>query len=92
MDLHTLTAHELHDLLDKREVSAREVTEAFYRRIEALDDRVHAYLTLTPELAMEQADQADHRRQTGESGPLLGDPSGHQGCHLHEGHSHHLRL
>ncbi len=66
--------HELHALLDKREVSARDVTEAFYRRIDALDDRVHAYLTLTRELALEQADQADHRRQAGESGSLLGIP------------------
>jgi aspartyl-tRNA(Asn)/glutamyl-tRNA(Gln) amidotransferase subunit A len=74
MDLHTLTMHELHDLLDKREVSSREVTEAFYRRIEALDNRVHAYLTLTRELALEQADQADHQRRRGESGPLLGIP------------------
>jgi aspartyl-tRNA(Asn)/glutamyl-tRNA(Gln) amidotransferase subunit A len=74
MDLHALTIHELHDLLDTREVSARDVTEAFYRRIEALDDRVHAYLTLTRELALEQADWADHRRHTGESGPLLGIP------------------
>jgi aspartyl-tRNA(Asn)/glutamyl-tRNA(Gln) amidotransferase subunit A len=74
MDLHTLTMHELHDLLDKREVSSREITEAFYRRIEALDNRVHAYLTLTRELALEQADQADHQRRRGESGPLLGIP------------------
>jgi aspartyl-tRNA(Asn)/glutamyl-tRNA(Gln) amidotransferase subunit A len=74
MDLHTLTMHELHDLLDRREISARDATEAFYRRIEALDDCVHAYLTLTRELALEQADRADHRRRTGESGPLLGIP------------------
>jgi aspartyl-tRNA(Asn)/glutamyl-tRNA(Gln) amidotransferase subunit A len=74
MDLHALTIHELDDLLDTREVSARDVTEAFYHRIEALDDRVHAYLTLTRELALEQADRADHRRQRGESGPLLGIP------------------
>ena len=74
MDLHALTIHELHDLLDTREVSARDVTEAFYRRIEALDDRVHAYLTLTRERALEQADQADRRRQLGERGPLLGVP------------------
>ena len=56
MDLHALTLHEIHDLLDTREVSARDVTEAFYRRIETLDDRVHAYLTLTRALALEQAE------------------------------------
>jgi aspartyl-tRNA(Asn)/glutamyl-tRNA(Gln) amidotransferase subunit A len=74
MDLYALTIHELRDLLDKREVSARDVTEAFYSRIDALDDRVHAYLTLTRDLAFEQAAQADRRRQTGERGPLLGIP------------------
>jgi aspartyl-tRNA(Asn)/glutamyl-tRNA(Gln) amidotransferase subunit A len=74
MDLSALRIHELSDLLYKREVSARDVTEAFYHRIDALDKRVHAYLTLTRELAFEQADRADLRRQAGERGPLLGIP------------------
>jgi aspartyl-tRNA(Asn)/glutamyl-tRNA(Gln) amidotransferase subunit A len=74
MDLHSLTIHELHQLLDKRQVSARDVTETFYRRIEVLDGRVHAYLTLTRELALEQAERADRRRQAGEHGALLGIP------------------
>ena len=74
MDLHTLTIHELGALLDKREVSAREVTAAFYGRIDAVDDLVHAYLTLTRDLAFEQADRVDRRRQAGEHGPLLGIP------------------
>jgi aspartyl-tRNA(Asn)/glutamyl-tRNA(Gln) amidotransferase subunit A len=74
MELYALTIHELGALLDKREVSAREVTEAFYGRIDAVDERVHAYLTLTRDLAFEQADRADRRRQAGEYGPLLGIP------------------
>jgi aspartyl-tRNA(Asn)/glutamyl-tRNA(Gln) amidotransferase subunit A len=74
MDLHALTAHELQDLMDTREVSAREVTEAYYRRIAALDGRIHAYLTLTPEMALEQADEADRRRRSGDATPLLGIP------------------
>jgi aspartyl-tRNA(Asn)/glutamyl-tRNA(Gln) amidotransferase subunit A len=74
MELHTLTIHELSDLLDRREVTAREATEAFYRRIDAVDERVHAYLTLTRELALAQAERADRRRQGGEGGPLLGIP------------------
>ena len=57
-----------------REISSRDLTEAFYRRIAALDERVRAYITLTPEQAFEQADHADQRRQRGESGPLLGIP------------------
>ncbi len=74
MDLHALTIHELSELLEKRAVSSRDITEAFYQRIDALDDRVHAYLTLTPELAYEQAERADRRRRAGESGALLGMP------------------
>jgi aspartyl-tRNA(Asn)/glutamyl-tRNA(Gln) amidotransferase subunit A len=74
MDLHALTIHELCALLDAREVSACDVTEAFYGRIDAVDDLVHAYLTLTRDLAFEQADQADRRRQAGEHGSLLGIP------------------
>jgi aspartyl-tRNA(Asn)/glutamyl-tRNA(Gln) amidotransferase subunit A len=74
MSLHTLTIHALSDLLDKRDVSARDVTEACYRRIEAVEERVHAYLTLTRESALTQAETADRRRRSGESGPLLGIP------------------
>src|SRR5919109_3313436 len=74
MHLHALTIHELSALLEKRAVSSRAITEAFYQRIEALDGRVHAYLTLTQDLAFEQADLADRRRQAGERGPLLGIP------------------
>jgi aspartyl-tRNA(Asn)/glutamyl-tRNA(Gln) amidotransferase subunit A len=74
MDLYALTIHELKTLLANRQVSAHELTEAFYHRITALDERVHAYVTLTPEQALAQADSADQRRQRGESGPLLGIP------------------
>jgi aspartyl-tRNA(Asn)/glutamyl-tRNA(Gln) amidotransferase subunit A len=74
MDLYTLTMHELHDLLQSRAVSARDITAAFYRRIDALEARVHAYLTLTRELGFKQAEEADRRRQAGGDGPLLGIP------------------
>jgi aspartyl-tRNA(Asn)/glutamyl-tRNA(Gln) amidotransferase subunit A len=74
MDLHALTIHELSELLERRAVSSRAITEAFYQRIEAIEARVHAYLTLTPDLAYEQAERADRRRQAGERGPLLGMP------------------
>jgi len=74
MDLYALTIHELHDLLQRRAVSSQAITEAFYRRIDTLEARVHAYLTLTRELGFEQAEEADRRRQAGEEGPLLGIP------------------
>ncbi len=74
MDLHALTLHELSRLLATRVVSSREATEALYRRIDALDERLHAYLTLTRELALRQADAADRQRRAGENSPLVGVP------------------
>ncbi|KYH31962.1 Asp-tRNA(Asn)/Glu-tRNA(Gln) amidotransferase subunit GatA [Neomoorella mulderi] len=75
MDLHYLTAHELGDLLQRREVSAVEVTEAIIERIKAVDGRVQAYLTRTAEEALEQAKAVDAARARGEEpGPLAGVP------------------
>ncbi|HSR32241.1 MAG TPA: Asp-tRNA(Asn)/Glu-tRNA(Gln) amidotransferase subunit GatA [Anaerolineae bacterium] len=78
-----LTLQEAHDLLLRREVSSVELTQAILDRIIALDNDIKAYLTLTPELALEQAAEADRRlakdrspSTTGTDGqsPLLGVP------------------
>jgi aspartyl-tRNA(Asn)/glutamyl-tRNA(Gln) amidotransferase subunit A len=69
-----LTAHEAVALLDSGEASSEELARAYLDRIAALDDRVSAYVTLTPDLALEQARKADARRRAGGRGPLLGVP------------------
>ncbi|PRR69695.1 Asp-tRNA(Asn)/Glu-tRNA(Gln) amidotransferase subunit GatA [Neomoorella humiferrea] len=75
MDLHNLTAHEVGDLLRRREVSAVEVTEAMLERIEVVDGRVRAFLTRTAEQALEQARAVDAARARGEDpGILAGVP------------------
>ncbi len=61
MKLYELTIHEAHELLKKGEFSAVELTQAVIDRILEVDNQVKAYLTLTPELALEQAKQADRR-------------------------------
>ena len=69
-----LTAHAAAALLEAGEVSSEELTRAHLERIETLDERVKAYMTVTSELALEQARAADARRCQGERGPLLGVP------------------
>lgn len=77
MDLHSLTIHQLHDLFVRREVTSREVTEALFQRIRAVDGKVRAYLMLTEEEAFRQADEADRRILRGEEiGDLEGIPIG----------------
>ncbi len=73
-DLTDLTVHAAAGLLAKREVSSRELTQAALDRIAAVDDRVKAFVTVTGERALAQADAADKRLAAGERGPLLGVP------------------
>jgi aspartyl-tRNA(Asn)/glutamyl-tRNA(Gln) amidotransferase subunit A len=77
IDLSSLSARQVRDGVAAGEFSAREVAEAAYARIEALDERVHAFLQLTPELAHEAADRIDAARAAGETlPPLAGVPAG----------------
>ncbi len=72
--LHALTIHESQDLLQRREISSVELTQAYLDRIDAVDGRVHAYLHIATESALAQAAEADERRTAGEDNPLLGVP------------------
>ncbi|MCX5907132.1 MAG: Asp-tRNA(Asn)/Glu-tRNA(Gln) amidotransferase subunit GatA [Deltaproteobacteria bacterium] len=74
MEPYELTAHELHEWLRKKEISCREITESVLQRIEAVEPRIHAYISVTKDLAREQASLADGRWQKGEAGPLTGIP------------------
>jgi aspartyl-tRNA(Asn)/glutamyl-tRNA(Gln) amidotransferase subunit A len=62
------------------DVSSRELTQAFLKRIERLNPQLNAYLTVIPDKALDQADAADIRlrnwRKNPEDGiaPLLGVP------------------
>ncbi len=73
--LHYLAAHEAADLLARREVSSVELTRTAFERIHALDDSLHAFLTLTKEEALAQAEAADERIARGDAGPLTGIPA-----------------
>jgi aspartyl-tRNA(Asn)/glutamyl-tRNA(Gln) amidotransferase subunit A len=72
--LYSLTLHEARAGLAAGDFSSRELTQALLGRIAALDGSVHAYITVTPERALAQADAADKRRRAGEDAPLLGLP------------------
>lgn len=74
MKLHEATIHDLHDLLRTRQISSEELTRSVLERIESVESLVHAYVTVTAELALEQAREADRRRAAGEDNPFLGVP------------------
>ncbi len=69
-----LTIHEAQTLLRQRNLSSLELVQAVLDRVVDVDNEVKAYLTLTPEAALEQARQSDALRAAGGDGPLLGIP------------------
>jgi len=59
------------------QISSRELTEIYLARIEQYGDLLECFVTVTPQLARAQADQADRERATGQvRGPLHGIPYG----------------
>lgn len=64
-------ASELSEMLRKKQVSSREITESVLERIDEKEESVHAFITVTREEALEQADRADARFRNGKRTSLL---------------------
>jgi len=74
-DLTSLTLQTAAALVRSRSVSPVELTEACLKRIDALNPRVNAYITITRELAMQQAREMEAEQKRGRwRGPLHGVP------------------
>jgi aspartyl-tRNA(Asn)/glutamyl-tRNA(Gln) amidotransferase subunit A len=70
-----LTGHELAERFAAGEATAVAATEAALERIQATDDVLHAFLTVTGEQALADARAVDAARERGEPlGPLAGVP------------------
>ena len=77
MKITELTVRQLAQALERKEISAREAAQSYLNAIAEKDGQVGAYLTVTEELALRQADAVDQRRAAGETLPALaGVPCG----------------
>jgi len=66
MELCHLTAHEIHDMMIRKEVSAVDVTESVFRQIDKVENSIHSYITLTREDAFAKAKMVDDKINRGE--------------------------
>jgi len=74
-ELPFLTASQLSNLIETKEVSPVEATEAYLDRIEEVDPKLNSYITITGEQAFESARQAEQEIVAGKyRGPLHGVP------------------
>ncbi len=77
MEIYFETAHNLHDKLVNKEVTATEIANAVIDRLEKTEENIGAYLTVTKETALEAAKKTDEKIAKGETiGFLEGIPGG----------------
>jgi len=76
MIYHELTIEAALALLRNREISAVELTRSVLDRIESVDGTIRAYITVSAEEALKQAEQADRAYADGTAAPLAGIPLG----------------
>jgi aspartyl-tRNA(Asn)/glutamyl-tRNA(Gln) amidotransferase subunit A len=69
-----LTIHEAHQLLKNKKLSSVELTKAYLKRINKVEPKLRALVTVTEELALEQAQKADKLIAKGDVHPLTGIP------------------
>ena len=72
--LYQLTIHELHKLLAERKISSVEITNSVLERINEVDDKVRACITISDDIAIEQAKIADSCIAKGNINSLTGIP------------------
>ncbi len=74
-DLHFLTITEAARLIEQRRLSPVDLTQAYLRRIEAIDPQLNAYLLVTADRALAQARVAEAEIAAGRyRGPMHGIP------------------
>lgn len=74
MDVTSLKISDMREMLDKKEISAAELTSEYIKRIKEFDSKIESYITVTEENAIEQAKAAQAKIDKGEATPLCGIP------------------
>lgn len=76
--MHDMSIAELSAALKAGKFSSVELTQFYLDRIERLDGRLNAFITVTADQALTAARKADQLLSKGEAGPLTGIPIAHK--------------
>ena len=74
VDVRGLTIRGARELLDSKQLSSVELTDAYLTRVEEIEGEVNSFVTVTSEVASQQAVFADRLISLGEQGILTGIP------------------
>lgn len=77
MELYEKKLWELSQMIQDKQVSSEEITKSYFERIDSVEKKINAYVTLDRENAENQAREIDKRLSQGEKiSPLAGIPIG----------------
>ncbi len=76
--MHNLSIKEMSDQLRNKKITSVELTRHYLSRIDKYDNELNAFITVTPELAIEMAQIADKMISLGEGTVLTGIPIAHK--------------
>ena len=76
--MHNKSIAELSSSLASGEFSSEELTKHFLKRIETYSGQLNCFVSVTPELALQQAREADEKRANGNAHVLAGIPIVHK--------------
>lgn len=76
--MHNQTLADLSRALQRGELSSVELTQHYLDRIKKHDAQLNSFITVTEEIALDQARAADRQRSTGEATALTGIPVAHK--------------
>ena len=74
MDITSLKIRDMREMLDKKEVSAKELADAYLERINNVDGKLESYITVTADEAHAAAEKAQQAINKGEASALTGIP------------------
>ena len=75
-ELHQLTIHEAHTLLNQRKISSLDLTKSVLKRIAEIEEKVHACVTIAEDMALKEAEKVDNYIKTAHKiTPLAGIPA-----------------
>ena len=69
-----MSIREQRNMLDRHDISTKELTECYLERIERFDPELQSYITVTKEKAMQDAEKAQKKIDAGTAAPLCGIP------------------
>ena len=72
MELYELTVHELRDKLANKEVTSKEITESFIKRINEKEADVKAFVNTTIDEALKKAEDVDKKIKEGQASSFAG--------------------